>query len=125
MLFVQEIRIRFCIAAQRVTLISANQQFDDAIFGLRLQCKLPVCILQHGSEQCSQRQGFSQQLRDYGRKIGRAHVCTPVTNAHLVCRLLLEKQSSNQLNEHHPDYKPDNVKTKEQTIYTLSTMMTA
>src|SRR3546814_1721816 len=23
-------------------------------------------------------------------KIGRAHVCTPVTNAHLVCRLLLE-----------------------------------
>src|SRR3546814_9715913 len=26
------------------------------------------------------------------RKIGRAHVCTPVTNAHLVCRLMLEKQ---------------------------------
>src|SRR3546814_10662455 len=26
-------------------------------------------------------------------KIGRAHVCTPVTNAHLVCRLLLEKQT--------------------------------
>src|SRR3546814_6811972 len=25
-------------------------------------------------------------------QIGRAHVCTPVTNAHLVCRLLLEKQ---------------------------------
>src|SRR3546814_6693224 len=24
-------------------------------------------------------------------QIGRAHVCTPVTNAHLVCRLLLEK----------------------------------
>src|SRR3546814_6858407 len=23
------------------------------------------------------------------QKIGRAHVCTPVTNAHLVCRLLL------------------------------------
>src|SRR3546814_10332015 len=23
-------------------------------------------------------------------KIGRAHVCTPVTNAHIVCRLLLE-----------------------------------
>src|SRR3546814_6098566 len=23
-------------------------------------------------------------------QIGRAHVCTPVTNAHLVCRLLLE-----------------------------------
>src|SRR3546814_8610150 len=28
-----------------------------------------------------------------GRKIGRAHVCTPVTNAHLVCRLLLENKN--------------------------------
>src|SRR3546814_8446794 len=26
------------------------------------------------------------------REIGRAHVCTPVTNAHLVYRLLLEKK---------------------------------
>src|SRR3546814_1528725 len=26
---------------------------------------------------------------------GRAHVCTPVTNAHLVCRLLLEKKNKN------------------------------
>src|SRR3546814_4886554 len=26
------------------------------------------------------------------RQIGRAHVCTPVTNAHLVCRLLLHKK---------------------------------
>src|SRR3546814_7147345 len=25
-------------------------------------------------------------------QIGRAHVCTPVTNAHLVCSLLLEKK---------------------------------
>src|SRR3546814_2903211 len=29
---------------------------------------------------------------DAGLEIGRAHVCTPVTNAHLVCRLLLEKK---------------------------------
>src|SRR3546814_5224728 len=28
------------------------------------------------------------------KEIGRAHVCTPVTNAHLVCRLLLEKQQT-------------------------------
>src|SRR3546814_10400128 len=27
-----------------------------------------------------------------GEQIGRAHVCTPVTNAHLVCRLLLAKK---------------------------------
>src|SRR3546814_7733906 len=26
------------------------------------------------------------------REIGRAHVCTPVTNAQIVCRLLLEKK---------------------------------
>src|SRR3546814_19181108 len=26
-------------------------------------------------------------------QIGRAHVCTPVTTAHLVCRLLLEKKN--------------------------------
>src|SRR3546814_4195553 len=31
----------------------------------------------------------------FGRKqIGRAHVCTPVTNAQLVCRLLLEKKKT-------------------------------
>src|SRR3546814_8020335 len=35
-------------------------------------------------------------------EIGRAHVCTPVTNAHLVCRLLLEKQKNTQ-------YKPKQV----------------
>src|SRR3546814_7430769 len=37
------------------------------------------------------------QLRsvdDPAYQIGRAHVCTPVTNAHLVCRLLLEKKKS-------------------------------
>src|SRR3546814_6495150 len=28
------------------------------------------------------------------KEIGRAHVCTPVTNAHLVFRLLLEKQNT-------------------------------
>src|SRR3546814_1027811 len=32
------------------------------------------------------------------RKIGSAHVCTPVTNAHLVCRILLEqKKTSTQV----------------------------
>src|SRR3546814_8240497 len=28
------------------------------------------------------------------RQLGRAHVCTPVTNAHLVCRLLLETKKT-------------------------------
>src|SRR3546814_7960572 len=31
-----------------------------------------------------------QRWYDLSDQIGRAHVCTPVTNAHLVCRRLLE-----------------------------------
>src|SRR3546814_4701660 len=31
------------------------------------------------------------------REIGRAHVCTPVPNAHLVCRLLLQKKNYTQI----------------------------
>src|SRR3546814_6111247 len=33
-------------------------------------------------------------------KIGRAHVCTPVTNARLVCRLLLEKKKQTNAHSH-------------------------
>src|SRR3546814_3401846 len=33
-------------------------------------------------------------MNDPATQIGRAHVWTPVTNAHLVCRLLLEKKTS-------------------------------
>src|SRR3546814_3642902 len=32
-------------------------------------------------------------------EIGRAHVCTPVTNAHLVCRLLLDKKQNKTLTQ--------------------------
>src|SRR3546814_10514587 len=39
------------------------------------------------------RRGVGGQAGPMGREIGRAHVCTPVTNAHLVCRLLLEKKN--------------------------------
>src|SRR3546814_8706287 len=35
---------------------------------------------------------FEVYSDEEGNQIGRAHVCTPVTNAHLVCRLLLEKK---------------------------------
>src|SRR3546814_7909273 len=38
-----------------------------------------------------------------GREIGRAHVRTPVTNAHLVCRLLLEKKNKNLKITHYHD----------------------
>src|SRR3546814_1165405 len=42
------------------------------------------------SFQCANRLATGAVSADM--EIGRAHVCTPVTNAHLVCRLLLEKQ---------------------------------
>src|SRR3546814_10676600 len=38
-------------------------------------------------------------------EIGRAHVCTPVTNAHLVCRLLLEKKNNKQENSKTTDHQ--------------------
>src|SRR3546814_7142531 len=39
---------------------------------------------------CPARRGGARR----GPTIGRAHVCTTVTNAHLVCRLLLEKKKT-------------------------------
>src|SRR3546814_2138617 len=37
-------------------------------------------------------------------KIGRAHVLTPVTNAHLVCRLLLEKKKQPTISTTNTSY---------------------
>src|SRR3546814_8134812 len=39
---------------------------------------------------------FAAPLDCLYAEIGRAHVCTPVTNAHLVCRLLLEQKKKTQ-----------------------------
>src|SRR3546814_9628922 len=36
------------------------------------------------------------------QEIGRAHVCTTVTNAHLVCRLLLENKTTTNIYSQHP-----------------------
>src|SRR3546814_5401172 len=38
-------------------------------------------------------------------QIGRAHVWTPVTNAHLVCRLLLEKKKKTTTKHTHKTHK--------------------
>src|SRR3546814_7395651 len=43
---------------------------------------VPAVVLLHGASGV-------QSVRE---QIGRAHVCTPVTNVHLVCSLLLEKK---------------------------------
>src|SRR3546814_2609634 len=42
-------------------------------------------------------------------EIGRAHVCTPDTNAHLVCRLLLEQ--TNPAHKHHTSFHLSTVRT--------------
>src|SRR3546814_10675696 len=50
----------------------------------------------------SRASGLTLLGRSFLIEIGRAHVCTPVTNAHLVCRLLLEKKKQYQykINQH-------------------------
>src|SRR3546814_8401324 len=44
---------------------------------------------------------LTETALEAAREIGRAHVCTPVTNAHLVCRLLLAKKNTQQTNPDH------------------------
>src|SRR3546814_3139429 len=57
-------------------------------------------IKQFWNDADAQINGFMQN-----DEIGRAHVCTPVTNAHLVCRLLLEKKKTkNKCTTRMPQY---------------------
>src|SRR3546814_4790920 len=55
---------------------------------------------------------LADQIAQDKLEIGRAHVWTPVTNAHLVCRLLLEKKKHNrtQTNNAQLRRQPTNVK---------------
>src|SRR3546814_7556172 len=48
-------------------------------------------------------------------EIGRAHVCTPVTNAHLVCRLLLETQNILNATHHHTQHSLPSISTTHDT----------
>src|SRR3546814_9624227 len=45
--------------------------------------------------------------------IGRAHVCPPVTNAHIVCRLLLEKKNKRTTRIHSPTPHTTYIPTKQ------------
>src|SRR3546814_7763679 len=64
----------------------ADSAAREARFGRAMQSKAQR-LEQRRCEPCSADRGGGEH-----DKIGRAHVCTPVTNAHLVCRLLLEKK---------------------------------
>src|SRR3546814_5490717 len=52
--------------------------------GIELGGTKCICTLAAGPDDVRDQQTIAM--------IGRAHVCTPVTNAHLVCRLLVEKK---------------------------------
>src|SRR3546814_2100265 len=43
---------------------------------------------------------FENGLQVIAIQIGRAHVCTPVTNAHLVCRILLAPKKLSIVHHH-------------------------
>src|SRR3546814_1821141 len=68
---------------------------DGRTVDLHVEQDLTLPLRREGMRRCltnlianAQRHGKHIAVRE----IGRAHVCTPVTNAHLVCRLLLEKK---------------------------------
>src|SRR3546814_9463139 len=48
---------------------------------------------------------LADQIAQDKLELGREHVCTPVTNAHLVCRLLLETQNSSSHCHNNPQYR--------------------
>src|SRR3546814_3391905 len=56
-------------------------------------------------------------------EIGRAHVRTPVTNAHLVCRLLLEKKNTTQTTHTNGRIRYNN-RTRRQTTNDTTTTRT-
>src|SRR3546814_2254721 len=73
--------------------------------------RLHPARVQRGHDDPAFAQGMCEQhaghvlrgLADAVAEIGRAHVCTPVTNAHLVCRLLLEKNTQrNSVSDDRP-----------------------
>src|SRR3546814_5322963 len=69
---------RMCDACCRIP-------FDD--------CHRPFKVVLSSNELGSADPARGRGSLDAARgEIGRAHVCTPVTNAHLVCRLLLAKK---------------------------------
>src|SRR3546814_2237372 len=63
-----------------------DSAWDEAVYLLLHTLHLPLDTLDPFLD--------ARVLPEEREQIGRAHVCTPVTNEHLVCRLLLDKKHS-------------------------------
>src|SRR3546814_5881510 len=50
--------------------------------------------VQLGPAKAATKDAFPNAAAEADVEIGRAHVCTPVTNAHLVCRLSIDKKKN-------------------------------
>src|SRR3546814_1846991 len=82
--------------------LTVNLDLDGKIFSLRFViAKTDDPALQHdraiietAAANTMGRYRWNWAASSVFAKIGRAHVWTPVTNAHLVCRLLLEKKKN-------------------------------
>src|SRR3546814_4346089 len=71
------------LQSDALVVVEGEVSNDDFSGGLRLRAKRVMSLEEA-------RTGLAESLRL--KEIGRAHVRTPVTNAQLVCRLLLEKK---------------------------------
>src|SRR3546814_6335277 len=88
-----ELRIAARHAAMRAELM--KKEIDHRVMN-SLQFISGLLSMQSHSLDLTDAAGALQMAAN--REIGRSHVCNPVTNSHLICRLLLEKKKQSILN---------------------------
>src|SRR3546814_4653071 len=91
-------------SAVMTRLLPSARTFETVVFSINAIGALKLCAALANSASSATGTAcgdHSASVADAGEpgapaaEIGRAHVCTPVTNAHLVCRLLLEIKNIN------------------------------
>src|SRR3546814_9099016 len=87
-LFVGDRYVRSYIAWEMSILSTLAAHASVAIGNARLFEQAQLALQQASAANAL----LTRQTNDARVENGRAHVCTPVTNEHLVCRLLLEKK---------------------------------
>src|SRR3546814_6377596 len=77
--------------------IGADQlsRLETQLLALKRQCLFRIVLIHHPitDDACAERKHLSDRLQ-----IGRAHVRTQSTNAHVECRLQLDKKKQNTTN---------------------------